>query len=145
MGRRKKQRRSSQSIRGNLASLATWGEERSKGEAARASGATWPAWPHGEKKEAKEKQPEHQGQLGQLGHMGRRKKQRRSSQSIRGNLASLANWGSSANLEVLSPLSWGLLLWRQPSHFLRLSLRLARTILPRPTMMVRNSLKKEIT
>merc|ERR1712211_112186 len=68
----------------------------------------------------------------------RRKKQRRSSQSIsfRSNLASLAN------LEVLSPLSWGLLLWRQPSHFWRPSLRPARTILPR---MVRKSLEKEIT
>merc|ERR1712107_791734 len=68
----------------------------------------------------------------------RRKKQRRSSQSssFRSNLASLAN------LEVLSPLSWGLRLWRQPSHFWRPSLRLARTILPR---MVRKSLEKEIT
>merc|ERR1712107_846833 len=44
--------------------------------------------------------------------------------------------------EVLSPLSWGLQLWRQPSHFWRPSLRLARTILPR---MVRKSLEKEIT
>merc|ERR1712004_143026 len=72
----------------------------------------------------------------------RRKKQRRSSQSIsfRSNLVSLANWGSLANLEVSSLLSWGLLLWRQPSHFWRPSLRLARTILPR---MVRNSLEKE--
>merc|ERR1712004_683409 len=71
----------------------------------------------------------------------RRKKQRRSSQSnsFRSNLGSLAN------LEVLSPLSWGLRLWRQPSHFWRPSLRLARTILPRLAMMVRNSLEKEIT
>merc|ERR1712211_33386 len=75
----------------------------------------------------------------------RREKQRRSSQSIsfRSNLASLANWGSLANLEVLSPLSWGLLLWRQPSHFWRRSLRLARTILSRLVRMFRNSLEKE--
>merc|ERR1712211_145374 len=61
----------------------------------------------------------------------------RSSQSIsfRSNLASLANWGSLANLEVLSPLSWGLLLWRRPPHFWRPSLRLARTILPRLARM----------
>merc|ERR1712047_198378 len=64
------------------------------------------------------------------------------SNSFRSNLASLANWGSLANLEVLSPLSWGLQLWRQHSHFWRLSARLARTILPR---LVRNSLEKEIT
>merc|ERR1712004_843243 len=79
----------------------------------------------------------------------RRKKQRRSSQSnsFRINLASLANWGSLANLEVLSPVSWGLLLWRQPSHFWRRSLRLARTILPRLARMGtgKNSLEKEIT
>merc|ERR1712004_777537 len=77
----------------------------------------------------------------------RRKKQRRSSQSIsfRSNLASLANWGSLANLEVLSPVSWDLLLWRQPSHFWRRSPRLARTILQRMVRMVRNSLEKEIT
>merc|ERR1712107_825416 len=39
-----------------------------------------------------------------------KKKQRRSSQSnsFRSNLASLTNWDSLANLEVLSPLSWGL-------------------------------------
>merc|ERR1712152_128082 len=75
----------------------------------------------------------------------RRKKQRRSSKSnsFRSNLASLANWGSLANLEVLSPLSWGLQLWRQPSHFWRLFLRLARNILPRVTRMVRNSPEKE--
>merc|ERR1712107_598390 len=36
--------------------------------------------------------------------------------------------GSLANLEVLSPLSWGLQLWRQPSHFWRLFLRLARNL-----------------
>merc|ERR1712004_606087 len=77
----------------------------------------------------------------------RREKQRRSSQSnsFRNNLASLANWGSLANLEVLSPLSWDLLLWRQPSHFWRPSPRLARTILPRPARMVRSSLEKAIT
>merc|ERR1712107_722946 len=77
----------------------------------------------------------------------RRKKQRRSSQSIsfRSNLASLANWGGLANLEVLSPLSWGLLLWRQPSHFWRPSLRLARTILPRLARMGRSSPEKEKT
>merc|ERR1712107_340501 len=71
----------------------------------------------------------------------------RSSQSIsfRSNLASLANWGSLANLEVLSPLSWGLLLWRQPSHFWRPSLRLARTILPRLARMGRSSPEKEKT
>merc|ERR1712107_95752 len=70
----------------------------------------------------------------------RRKKQRRSSQSssFRSNLASLAN------LEVLSPLSWGLQLGRQPSHFWRPSPSLARTILPRLARMVRNSLEKEI-
>merc|ERR1712107_29139 len=62
-----------------------------------------------------------------------RKKQRRSSQS------------SLANLEVLSPLSWGLQLWRQPSHFWRPLPRLARTISPRLAMMGRNSLEKEIT
>merc|ERR1712004_219274 len=75
----------------------------------------------------------------------RRKKQRRSSQSnsFRSNLASLANWGSLANLEVLSPLSWGQLLWRQPSHFWRRSPRLARTILPRMVRMVRNAQEKE--
>merc|ERR1712211_131085 len=77
-----------------------------------------------EKKEAKEKQPEHQ---------------------LQEQLGQLANWGSLANLEVLSPLSWGLLLWRQPSHFWRRSLRLARTILSRLVRMVRNSLEKEIT
>merc|ERR1712211_42078 len=70
-----------------------------------------------EKKEAKEKQPEQQLQE-QLGL---------------------------ANLEVLSPLSWGLQLWRQPSHFWRPSPSLARTILPRLARMVRNSLEKEIT
>merc|ERR1712004_656532 len=80
----------------------------------------------------------------------RRKKQRRSSQSnsFRSNLASSidwANWDSLENLEVLSPLSWGLLLWRQPSHFWRPSLRLARTILPRLARMDRNSPEKEIT
>merc|ERR1712004_481257 len=75
----------------------------------------------------------------------RREKQRRSSQSnsFRINLASLANWGSLANLEVLSPVSWGLLLWRQPSHFWRRSPRLARTILPRLARMVMNSPEKE--
>merc|ERR1712211_141198 len=68
----------------------------------------------------------------------RRKKQRRSSQSIsfRSNLA---------NLAVLSPLSWGLLLWRQPSHFWRPPLRLARTILPRLARMGRSSPEKEKT
>merc|ERR1712038_622682 len=75
----------------------------------------------------------------------RRKKQRRSSQSnsFRSNLASLANWGSLANLEGLSPLSWDQLLWKQPSHFWRPSPRLARTILPRLARMVRNSPEKE--
>merc|ERR1712107_904490 len=77
-----------------------------------------------EKKEAKEKQPE---------------------QQLQSNLASLTNWDSLANLEVLSPLSWGLQLWRQPSHFWRLSPRLARTILPRLVTMGRSSLNKEIT
>merc|ERR1712004_454272 len=74
----------------------------------------------------------------------RRKKQRRSSKSIsfRSNFASLAIWGSLANLEVLSPLSWDLLLWRQPSHFWRLSLRLARTILQTLARMDKNSPKK---
>merc|ERR1712004_603781 len=77
----------------------------------------------------------------------RRKKQRRRSQSssFRSNLANWGSWGSLANLEVLSPLSWGLLLWRQPSHFWRRSLRLARTILPRLTRMDMSSLEKEIT
>merc|ERR1712004_877787 len=74
----------------------------------------------------------------------RREKQRRSSQSnsFRSNLASLANWGSLANLEVLSPLSWGLQLWRQPSHFWRPLPRLARSILARLAWMDRNSPKK---
>merc|ERR1712004_8789 len=74
----------------------------------------------------------------------RREKQRRSSQSnsFRSNLA---NWASLANLEVLYPLSWGLQLWRQPSHFWRPSLKLARTILPRLARMGRNSLEKEKT
>merc|ERR1712004_511254 len=68
----------------------------------------------------------------------RRKKQRRSSQSI-------SFRSSLANLEGLSPLSWGLQLWRQPSHFWRRSPRLARTILPRLARRVRKSLEKEIT
>merc|ERR1712004_746938 len=73
--------------------------------------------------------------------------QRRSSQSnsFRNNLVSLANWGSLANLEVLSPLSWAQLLWKQPSHFWRRSSRLARTILLRLAKMGMNSLEKEIT
>merc|ERR1712004_89688 len=45
-----------------------------------------------------------------------------------------------------SPLSWGLLLWRQPSHFWRPSPRLARTILQRLLARIgRNSLAKKIT
>merc|ERR1712107_706386 len=77
-----------------------------------------------EKKETKEKQPEQQlpEQLGQLGQLGQL-----------------------ANLEVLSPLSWGLLLWRQPSHSWRRSPRLARTILPTLARMGRSSPEKEKT
>merc|ERR1712213_95566 len=65
----------------------------------------------------------------------RRKKQRRSSQST----------SFRGNLEVLSPLSWGLLQWRQPSHFWRRSPGLARTILAKLARMGRNSPEKEMT
>merc|ERR1712211_178473 len=77
-----------------------------------------------EKKEAKEKQLEQQlqeqlGQLDQLGQLGQ--------------LGSLIS-------TFLGPAAW-----RQPSHFWRLSPRLARTILPRLVTMGRSSLNKVIT